>query len=128
MLHRCIWCSGIANGRDIEHIIPQALGCPTNFVLAGTSVCLKCNNGLAHLDRAVSDEFDFLTFVSGVPRKNGKQPVISSRGNVRGTYKSNIPTITFNMEHHAVVAHDGSRVAAYGGSDRNVNAQFNKIS
>lgn len=35
--------------------------------------------------------------------------------------------ITFNMERYAVVAHDGSRVAAYGGSARNVNAQFNKL-
>ncbi len=127
MSHTCIWCSGIAKGRHIEHIIPQALGCPTNFVLTGTTVCLKCNNGLAHLDRAVSDEFDFLTFLAGVPRKKGRPPVISSRGNVHGSHKSNNPTITFNMERHAMVAHDGSRVAAYGGSDRNVNAQFNKI-
>lgn len=127
MSHACIWCSGIARGRHIEHIIPEALGCPTNFVLTETTVCLKCNNGLAHLDRAVSDEFDFLTFLAGVPRKKGRTPVISSRGNVHGSHKTNNPTITFNMERHAVLAHDGSHVAAYGGSDRNVNAQFTKI-
>jgi hypothetical protein len=31
-----------------------------------------CNNGLAHLDQAVIDDFDLFAFISGIPRKRGR--------------------------------------------------------
>jgi len=121
---RCIWCSGLAADDHIEHIIPEALGCPLNFTLPGTVVCRKCNNGLAHLDQAVADEFDFIVFSTGVRRKGGKTPVISSRGNVLGTVRAGTPALSFNMERHPVLAHDGSRLAPYRRSKRNIDAKF----
>jgi hypothetical protein len=121
---RCIWCLGHAEGTHEEHIFPEAIGCPVGFVLPGTVVCRKCNNGLAHLDKAVADEFDFLAFMACVPRKKGKPPLIKSRGNVLASIQSTGPTYTFNMENYPVRAHDGSSLAPFRGSQRNIRAQF----
>ncbi len=122
----CIWCLEHADGMDEEHIIPEALGCPPGFVLPGTVVCRKCNNGLADLDGAVIDEFDFRAFMAGVPRKKGRSPVIRSRGNVVGTVEKDGPAISFNMDPVPTTAHDGSRLAPYRGSKRDVRAKFTK--
>lgn len=120
MSTRCIWCGEIGADPDIEHIIPEAMGCPPAFILTGGVVCKRCNNGLAHLDSAVANEFDLLSFISGVPRKGGKPPAVASRGNVFGSYFEGSPTLSFNMERHAVEAHDGSHLASFHGSARNV--------
>ena len=122
----CIWCLEHADGKHEEHIIPEALGCPAGFVLPSTVVCRKCNNGLADLDQAVIDEFDFQVFMAGVPRKKGKPPVIRSRGNVVATAEKNGPTYTFNMDPVPMTAHDGSRLAPYRGSKRNIRAKLVK--
>lgn len=124
--HLCIWCLENADGRHDEHIIPEALGCPPGFVLPGTVVCRKCNNGLADLDQAVIDEFDFPVFMAGVPRKRGKPPAIRSRGNVLATVEPSGPTYTFNMDAMPVKAHDGTRLASYRGSKRDIRAKFTK--
>lgn len=121
---RCIWCLGPAIGGHKEHIFPEAIGCPPGFVLPGTTVCRKCNNGLGHLDKAVADEFDFLAFMAGVPRKGGKPPIIGSRGNVLASVKPTGPTYTFNMESHPVRAHDGGTLAPFRGSARNIRAKL----
>jgi hypothetical protein len=120
----CIWCLGPGESGHNEHIFPEAIGCPPGFVLPGSVVCRKCNNALGHLDKAVADEFDFLSFLAGVPRKKGRPPVINSRGNVFGTIEPTGPTLTFNMERHSVAAHDGSMLAPLGGSRRNIRAQI----
>lgn len=124
--HRCIWCLEHADGGHEEHIIPEAIGCPPGFVLPGTVVCRKCNNGLSDLDQAVIDEFDFSTFMAGVPRKKGRPPVIRSRGNVLATVEPSGPTYTFNMDPIPIKAHDGSRLAPYRGSKRDIRAKFTK--
>lgn len=124
--HRCIWCLGIAEGGHKEHIIPEALGCPLGFVLPGTIVCRKCNNGLAHLDQAVLDEFDLMAFMAGVPRKKGKRPVVRSRGNILATVENDVPTYTLNMEPYPVKAHDGSRLAGFRGLRRDVRGQLSR--
>lgn len=123
---RCIWCLGPADGDHKEHIIPEVIGCPEGFVLPSTVVCRKCNNGLAHLDQAVADEFDFLAFMAGVPRKKGRPPVIKSRGNVVASVEPTGPTFTFNMERYPVTAHDGSTIAPFRGSQRNIRAKLSK--
>lgn len=123
---RCIWCLGPADSDHVEHIFPEAIGCPPGFVLPGSVVCQKCNNRLGHLDKAVADEFDFLAFMAGVPRKKGKTPIIKSRGNVLGSVEATGPTFTFNMEKHSVTAHDGSPLAPFRGSGRNVRATLSR--
>lgn len=122
----CIWCLEHAEGKHEEHIIPEALGCPPDFVLPGTIVCRKCNNGLADLDQAVIDEFDFQTFISGVPKKKRRPPAIRSRGNVIATVERDGPTYSINMDSVPVKAHDGSQLAPYRGSKRDVRAKFAK--
>lgn len=122
----CIWCKRDDRKRSVEHIIPDALGCPPDFVLKRGEVCQKCNNRLAHLDQAVIDDLDFLAYMNGIPRKRGKPPEIRSRGNVIGTYEKGAPAVFFNMETHPITTHLGERLGAYGRSERNVNATLEK--
>lgn len=119
---RCIWCKRENSDSAIEHIIPEALGCPADFTLAGGLVCRRCNNGLAHLDRAVIDDFDIPIFTSNIPRKKGRSPVIRSRGNMVGTYGKGGPKISINMERYPVISQNGTVLGAFGRSDRNINA------
>lgn len=122
----CIWCKQEGIPSSVEHIIPEALGCPPSFVLSGGEVCRQCNNELAYLDRAVVDEFDIVAFQSGVPRKFGRPPRIDSRGNVVGYHTDSGPAFAINMERHPVTTPDGVRVAALGKSSRNVRAKFKR--
>lgn len=120
----CIWCKRENTTTSIEHIIPEALGCPDDFILSDGLVCKKCNNGMGHLDRAVIDEFELLALMAGVPRKKGRRPKIQSRGNLRGTIGPDGYVLSINMEKHPVIAYDGQKLGAFGKSDRNVKASF----
>lgn len=121
---RCIWCLNLAGGKHVEHIIPESLGCPENFILPSNVICKSCNNGMGHLDQAVSDDFDFLTFQAGIPRKNGKSPKIASRGNVFANHGDSGPFYIFNMGPGTIKAPSGEDVAPYKGQPRNINASI----
>lgn len=121
---KCIWCKCGDAPSAVEHIIPEALGCPDGFLLSGGTVCRACNNGLAHLDQAVIGDFDIPAFMAGIPRKRGRPPVIQSRGNVIGTSGPSGAEISINMERYPVKAHDGATLGAFGKSDRNIQASF----
>lgn len=123
-MYTCIWCKKKSKTDSIEHIIPEALGCPDGFHLKDGTVCRRCNNGLAHLDQAVVDEFDLLAFWSGVPRKKKKSPAVNSRGNLLGRYLHNNKTLFINMNREPQTI-EGQRIAGYGKSKRNIKASFN---
>jgi len=118
----CIWCLTENATPSLEHIIPEALGCPEGFVLTDGVVCKSCNNGLAHLDQAVIADFDMAAFFANVPRKGGRSPVIRGRGNLVATRGDNGPELSVNMEKYSVPAHDGTRLGAFGRSTRNIEA------
>ena len=67
-----------------------------------------------------------MSFQAGIPRKKGRPPGITSRGNVYGFKGANGPEIFFNMAPMPIAATDGSRVAAYRGSERNIKASFER--
>lgn len=119
----CIWCKKESAFNSIEHIIPEALWCPDGFYLKDGAVCRQCNNGLAHLDQAVADEFDILAFWSGVPRKKNKSPVVNNRGNLLGQYVKGNKTIFINMD-RALQTIEGHRIAGCGKSNRNIKASL----
>ncbi len=122
---QCIWCQGSAGGNHVEHIVPEVLGCPPDFILTSDFICQRCNNGLGQLDQAVADDFDFLTFQSGIPRKKGKPAKLASRGNVYGYSTKNEKRLFFNMDSKKTIkASDGFHVAPYRNSERNVKANF----
>jgi len=104
---KCIWCKKDHNSPSKEHIIPEPLGCPDGFLLTKGEVCLSCNNSLSHLDHAVIQDFDFLLFFNEIPRKSGKLPEISTRGNVIGYNKENEKVIFFNYDNKDKVSIDG---------------------
>ena len=123
-IQRCIWCKEPNTDTHIEHIIAEALGCPEGFVLTNGAVCRRCNNNLGHLDQAVIDEFDLMAFMAGVPRKGGRSPKISSRGNMLGIWDESGPVIHINMERKPVKTKGGHVLAAPGKSKRNIKADL----
>lgn len=118
---KCIWCQHSGQLKSIEHIVPEAVGCPAGFVLKSGEVCRGCNNHLGALDSAVADDLDIQRFMYGIPGKRGKLPTISSRGNVVGSHNvSGAPEISINMESYPVPSHDGRQMGAFGRSPRNI--------
>ena len=95
------------------------------MILPGSIVCKKCNNELAYLDRAVLDEFDFITFYKGILRKKNKKPEINSRGNIVAKYTKNGPEIFINAEKHGIMLEDGTQLTAYKKNSR--SAKFDDI-
>ncbi len=87
-------------------------------------MCRSCNNGLAHLDQAVIDDFDMAAFLANVPRKGGRPPVVKGRGNLVATRGRCGLEISINMDPVTNVAHDGSALGAFGRSRRNVKASL----
>jgi hypothetical protein len=120
----CIWCKAEANKSSVEHIIPEALGCPDGFVLHNGEVCVNCNAKLARLDRAVLDDFEILTFMLGILRKNGKNPTVANRGNIVGGYKEREKFIAINMERNSIKSPDGKIIGAFGKSKQNIKTSF----
>ncbi len=45
----CLWCRASKYRSNLEHILPEGLGCPPWLVLED-GVCKACNNGLGHVD------------------------------------------------------------------------------
>lgn len=121
---RCIWCKQANESKSIEHIIPEALGCPTELVLSNGAVCTECNNGLAHLDQTVSDDFDVIAYMAGVTRKKGRLAEVRNRGNLLATNRDGKKDMSINMERASVQGHDGAIIGAFGKSPRNVEASF----
>lgn len=116
----CIWCLGRTDDNDVEHIFPASLGCPDNLTLPGTVVCRACNSGLADLDKAVADEFDFAAFMAHVPRKRGRPPEIASRGNVHGFFSDKGSELHFNIGRQGVAPKDGKWLAPFRGGPRDI--------
>lgn len=119
-----MWCKREHSTTAVEHIVPEAIGCPSGFVLIGGEVCAKCNNKLAYLDREIADTFDILAFESGVPRKGGRPPVVLSRGNFVGKYAPEGRTVFVNMDPQSITTEHGVRLGAYGKSRRNIQASL----
>lgn len=111
----CIWCAQPVSRANIEHILPDALGCPPDFVLKDC-VCMACNNGFGHIDNALLGQFEIIAFMKGVRRKRGKKPSINNWAPIKGRYTDSGPEIHLN---------GGSKVAeAFGvklpaGSNKN---------
>ena len=96
-MNSCIWCKKEVTANSLEHIIPEALGCPDTFVLNNYEICNECNNRFGNIDHALINAFDFFAFMSGIPRKKGKSPVISNKGNFYAHYVDGKPELHINM-------------------------------
>jgi len=121
---RCIWCLQSSSSPAVEHIIPASLGCPENFVFADGTVCESCNNKLGHLDQAVINDFDMITFEHGIKRKRNRPPAINSRGNMTGYYENGEKVMTLNMGSDFITDIKGEKLAPYSGGERHINASI----
>lgn len=125
---QCIWCGRPSGTSEpVEHIVPEAIGCPVDFVLRNGEVCGPCNNGLAHLDQALVGDLEVYAAIAGVPRKGGRSPLISSYGNLRAGVRNGEMEFHFNMGPDSVVMPDGKVLPPYRGKPRDVSATFERI-
>lgn len=122
---RCIWCGKSSGpGEPTEHIVPEAIGCPADFILSNGEVCGACNNGLAHLDHALVGDLEVYATMAGVPRKGGRPPLVSSYGNFRAGVRSGKTEFYFNMDQNPVPMPDGKMLPPYRGKARDVSAKL----
>lgn len=120
----CIWCKNIVVESVPEHIIPEPLGCPQNFILENKEICKECNNNLGHIDQALIDDFDIIIFQNNIHRKKNKKPIISNRGNLFGKDTSYGNTYFINMENYIIRTPFGDKVSSFKGQKRNIKAKF----
>ena len=74
----CIWCKKDYPKLSLEHAIPDALGCPKGLELTNVA-CVHCNDRLGKkVDLALVKQFETMTVMYGVRRKNGRKPKIAS--------------------------------------------------
>ena len=107
----CIWCKKSVRKQSEEHILPDALGCPPALVL-NDCVCIACNNGLGHVDRALIHQFEIIAFMNGVPRKGGRPSMIDTWTGVRGRVTRAGPEIHINAGPQTVEAFGSNLKAA----------------
>lgn len=122
-MQKCIWCLKDVVKENVEHIIPEALACPDRFHLVGC-ICERCNNNLGHLDQSVADDFDIPLFMADVPRKKGRRPMVSNRGNAVAKHTDEGPIFLINMENHQVQGAHNTHLNKFGSSKRNIRADF----
>lgn len=120
----CIWCKNTVTENTLEHIIPEALGCPECFILNNGEICNPCNNRFGHIDHALISAFDFQALLAGVSRKNGKKAVISNKGNFYAQQTDDGPIIHVNMNKKSVSINNKVNLGGYGKSKRNVKGSF----
>lgn len=111
----CIWC-GDGPAESLEHIAPDALGCPPEFVLTA-GVCARCNHRNGRLDRALLVPYEIMTVVKGIPRKKGKRPTVDGYSSFSSSYDANGPVIYINREKHAVQPPIGKRLGGTNADD-----------
>lgn len=99
----CIWCKRPIRKANIEHILPDSLGCPPEFLLRDC-VCMACNNGLGHVDQALLRQFEIVAFMRGIRRKGGRPPIINNWAAIRGQYGAKGPEIFINAGPQTVEA------------------------
>ncbi|MCB2059326.1 MAG: HNH endonuclease [Novosphingobium sp.] len=109
-LQDCIWCSSPVRKASIEHILPEALGCPPGFCLTDC-VCMACNNRLGHVDQALLRQFEIIAFLGGVRRKGGRPPSIDNWAPIKARYAENGPELHMNAGPQTVDAF-GARLPA----------------
>ena len=115
MVEPCIWCPS-QQGNSLEHVAPEALGCPPEFVLT-SGVCLRCNNKNGGLDRALLLPFEFMTVVKGILRKKGKLPTIDGYASLASSYDDNGPALYINRERHKILAPNGKWLRGTSATD-----------
>jgi hypothetical protein len=116
---KCIYCLKQHNSKSIEHVIPEAIGCPENAILQNGEVCSKCNNELGHnIDMHLKDAFDFLLFNCNISRKKHRFPVVASRGNLFAEYINGKPNVYFNTGNKSVLTGSQKKLVAYNPSNK----------
>jgi len=122
---RCIWCGDSTTGHEPpEHVVPEAIGCPEDFVLRNGEVCASCNHGLAHLDQALIHDLEVYALLAGVPRKRGRGAKVSSYGNLQAEVKDSHANFFFNMDPVPVTLDSGKQLPGFRGRERDIRASI----
>lgn len=120
----CIWC-GETRISSLEHIVPEALGCPPGFVLK-KGVCAPCNNRNGKLDRALLTPFEIMTVLKGLVRKRGKRPTVDGFRSLSSAYNNDGPVFFINREKHPIELPNGAKLAGVNGTDPLKEFEFSR--
>lgn len=124
-LRQCIWCRRLTTDREPpEHIVPEAIGCPEDFVLRNGEVCASCNHGLGHLDQALVQDLEVYAAMAGVPSRKGRSSRISGYGNVVADQVGGKLTYFFNMGSTPVEIRPGKMLPGFRGKARDLKAHM----
>lgn len=124
-VRHCIWCQKPTTDREPpEHIVPQAIGCPEDFVLRNGEVCASCNHGLGHLDQALVHDLEVYAVMAGVPSRKGRSMRVSGYGNVRAETVGNRLNYYFNMDSSPIHIRPGTVLPGFRGRPRDVKARM----
>jgi hypothetical protein len=80
---------------SVEHLLPDALGCPNELAIENI-VCRKCNNNLGFVDRGLISDLEVFAFFAGVRRKGGRPPAIRSLAGIAGGIAKDGPELYIN--------------------------------
>jgi hypothetical protein len=70
----CLWCKQAIKDKSVEHIVPEALGCPPELVREDIA-CRRCNNGLGYVDQGLVRDLGMLAVMKGQTGKKGRPPL-----------------------------------------------------
>jgi hypothetical protein len=122
----CIYCLTESTQAPLEHVVPEVLGCPEAAILRAGEVCKRCNNGLALLDVALADSFDFARLSVHQPSKRAKGPSVRGRSNFLATMQNGEQVMYVNLEPHDVTLPNGRVLKALDeNSPQSVKGQIN---
>lgn len=121
----CIWCGG-SPANSLEHIVPEALGCPSEFVLR-SGVCRECNNKNSKLDRALLTPFEIVTVLKGMPRKRGRRPTVDGYSSIASDYDDNGPAFHINREKYGVRTQSGRMLKGTNADDPIRNFKWERL-
>ena len=91
----CIWCVNSFLKLSLEHVIPEALACPPDLEMHNIA-CEGCNSKLGHVDNGLVKQFEAVSVILGVPRKEGKPPTIDSWRAISSKHNTDGPHIFIN--------------------------------
>ena len=91
----CIWCLEDFATLSLEHAIPESLGCPPDLELDNIA-CVACNSRLGTIDHGLLKQFELISVMYGVRRKNGKKPTIDSWRAISSKHAAGGPHLFIN--------------------------------
>lgn len=127
-MSRCIWCLREHPDSAIEHVIPQAVGCPPDLVLRDGEVCRPCNSHLGvRVDVALVHNFEQMLAIAELQATGKTHRRLAGIGNMQISDMPSGQHVAFSMGSTAIVDEAGTRVGPLRRDRRHATATFRDL-